>query len=82
MMIQQKTIYPICLYKAGTEGSMTVHNTEEQTAAEIKGWGTAYVHQEYPKWINLANDTTVLVQTEEEHTAIKLAEDELEDELD
>ena len=76
---QQKTIYPISMYKANTDAPKRIKNLEEENAASADGWSTTYIHYEYPKWINLEDGSTRLVKTEEEHTAIKLAEDSIID---
>ena len=79
-MLIQKTVYPIYMYKANTEAPKIIANKEEENTAIADGWSTAYVHYEYPKWITLEDGSTIIVRSEEEHTAIKLAEDKDEDE--
>ena len=84
MILQQpqKIIYPIYMYKANTDAPKIIANKEEKDVAIADGWSTAYVHYEYPKWIILENGSNMLVKNAEEHTAIKLAEDEIEYKID
>jgi hypothetical protein len=60
-----KRTYPAAMYHKNEQYPIMVDNRADEEALAAQGWTRAYIHKEYPKWVN-----GVIVKNKEEHDAL------------
>ena len=57
--------YPAYMYHRNEQDPILITNKDDEQALANKGWTRAYLHKDYPKYVN-----GVIVKSKEEHEAL------------